>query len=107
MYSFWKGSSLYQICTSLQNKKTPFSPTSSYPGSSSAGSSEKHPLQLRLEHPGSSDGRVSDDGELNRQLSEVSVASSSVEGSLNDPALLKSLTKFQRSVVLRPLASPL
>ena len=50
---------------------------------------------------------MSDDGEYARQLSEVSVASSSVEGSLNDPALLKSLTKFQRSVVLRPVASPI
>ena len=85
------------LCTSycIQNKQTPFSPTTAYPGS---GSSERHPLQLRSDHRGSSDSRTSEDGEYSRQISEMSAGSNSVEGSLNDPALLKSLTKFQRSV---------
>ena len=74
---------------------TPFSPVNSHPGSthsSSAGSSETHPLVL--DHLTSSGSRRSSDIDYARHLSEVS--GSSVEGSLSDPALVKSLNKFKR-----------
>ena len=79
---------------------TPFSPVNPYPGSthsSSTGSSETHPLALN--NPTSTGSRRGSDVDYSRQTSEMSVAS--VEGSLHDPALLKSLTKFQRFVVFQ------
>ena len=84
-----------------QNKTTPFSPVNSYPGSAnSSGSSEVHPLALNQQTPSSGSRRSSADTEFSRQTSEMSVVS--VEGSLTDnPALLKSLTKFQRFVQLQ------
>jgi hypothetical protein len=80
-----------------QNKVTPFSPTNSFPGSAnSSGSSEVHPVVLSHQFSSGS-RRSSADTELSRQTSEMSLVS--VEGSLSDnPALLKSLTKFQRFV---------
>ena len=85
---------------------TPFSPVHSHPGSthsSSAGSSEAHPLALdRLTSSGS---RRSSDVDYTHQLSEMS--GSSVEGSLNDPALLKSLNKFKRCVILHGVGKKL
>lgn len=83
-----------------QNKTTPFSPVNSYPGSAnSGGSSEVHPLALNRQTPSSGSRRSSADTEFSRQTSEMSIVS---EGSLTDnPALLKSLTKFQRFVQLQ------
>ena len=92
---------MYKLCLSTfmcaQNKATPFSPTHSYPGSAnSSGSSEVHPLALNQDITSGS-RRSSADTEFSRQTSEISIVS--VESSLSDnPALLKSLTKFQRFV---------
>ena len=91
--------SIFVFATFPQNTVTPFSPIRSHPGSahsSSAGSSETHPLALN-NIISSGSGRSSDI-DYSRQTSEMSVASA--EASLNDPALLKSLTKFQRFVAM-------
>ena len=85
----------------VQNKLIPFSPTHSHPGStysnSSTSSSDVHPLVLSEQVTSSS--RRSSSADYSRQMSEMSIGS--VESSLNDnPALLKSLTKFQRYVGL-------
>ena len=58
-----------------------------------------HPLALNQQTPSSGSRRSSADTEFSRQTSEMSIVS---EGSLTDnPALLKSLTKFQRFVQLQ------